>query len=229
MLEEEIFARSHAASQSSSKLVFISPPNKDTSFVLPDPESLTSANCGQFALKTTAPANREFLEHEAWFCGAVIQLRLMPRGDGDEASILEDYALDALTSLNQHKKSQWIQQIGNRFFVVPIRKQLFQDLKQWFGRILAVPGMEEAMENHLRSSHDDGILRDIRDSPVFKEIPGPDGKPFMQLDENSHDLPVMFSLGYDAFHPFHFSNEKSHISSTAIYMVNLCLPEHLRY
>ncbi|KAJ4494223.1 hypothetical protein C8R41DRAFT_724874, partial [Lentinula lateritia] len=72
-------------------------------------------------------------------------------------------------------------------------------------------------------------LRDIRDSPVFKEIPGPDGKPFMQLDENSHDLPVMFSLGYDAFHPFHFSNEKSHISSTAIYMVNLCLPEHLRY
>lgn len=110
MLEEEIFARSHAASQSSSKLVFISPPNKETSFVLPDPESLTSANCGQFALKTTAPANREFLDHEAWFCGAVIQLRLMPRGDGDEASILEDHALDALTSLNQHKKSQWIQQ-----------------------------------------------------------------------------------------------------------------------
>ncbi|KAH7881334.1 uncharacterized protein C8R40DRAFT_1164743 [Lentinula edodes] len=110
MLEEEIFARSHAASQSSSKLVFISPPNKDTSFVLPDPESLTSANYGQFALKTTAPANREFLEHEAWFCGAVIQLHLMPRGDGDKANILEDYALNALTSLNQHKKSQWIQQ-----------------------------------------------------------------------------------------------------------------------
>ncbi|KAJ3809525.1 hypothetical protein F5876DRAFT_43706, partial [Lentinula aff. lateritia] len=70
---------------------------------------------------------------------------------------------------------------GKRLFVSPIRKQVFQDLKEWIGRILAVPGIEDAVAEHQQRpfpTRTDSEI-DFVDSVVFRGFRGVDGQPFV--------------------------------------------------
>ncbi|KAF9062958.1 hypothetical protein BDP27DRAFT_1232870 [Rhodocollybia butyracea] len=200
--------------------------------MLPDPESLTEANIGYFALRSREFGNRDFLEHEIWLCTLLSEIRMMQRGvdgngDGDDASRLEDIVMDALVDLHHHKKRQWDEQAD------PLGAPIIDNRKLtiWLGRMLSVPSFEDAIQNHLSTSHSSGddTQNNIRDSPVFNTIPRPDGQPFMSNDPGSQDLWLMFSLGVDGFHPFHQCTAHASITSTAIYMTCVSLPEHLRY
>ncbi|KAJ3855835.1 hypothetical protein EV368DRAFT_3008, partial [Lentinula lateritia] len=94
----------------------------------------------------------------------------------------------------------------------PIRKQVFQDLKEWIGRILAIPGIEDIMSQHQQrpAPVGDEPVRDFVDSAAFH-------------------LRLAMSLGFDAFNPFQSKERHAIVSSTALYMVLLSLPEHIRY
>ncbi|KAJ3716826.1 hypothetical protein C8R42DRAFT_724475 [Lentinula raphanica] len=121
---------------------------------------------------------------------------------------------------------------GPSAFVVPIRKQVFQNLNKWIGRLLAIPGIENSLEECLNRPSTSGPAQDFWDSPTFEDFPGPDGQPFMREKSGisgSPDLRLMMSLGYDSFNPFHMKRSGGSASSTALYMVLLVLPEHLRY
>ncbi|KAJ3803458.1 hypothetical protein F5876DRAFT_3713, partial [Lentinula aff. lateritia] len=116
----------------------------------------------------------------------------------------------------------------------PIRKQVFQDLKEWIGRILAIPGIEDIMSQHQQrpAPVGDEPVRDFVDSAAFCQFKGADGEPFMipQVGPSgSPDLRLAMSLGFDAFNPFQSKERHAIVSSTALYMVLLFLPEHLRY
>lgn len=125
-----------------------------------------------------------------------------------------------------------IRRIGNGTYVVPVRKQIFQDLKEWVGRILAIPGIEDLLTEHQRRSPSSDRETDFWDSPMFHNFKGPDGKPFMEAQPGptgTADLRLLMSLGVDSFSPFHMKVGHHNAPSTAMYMVLLVLPEHLRY
>ncbi|KAJ3803491.1 hypothetical protein F5876DRAFT_9236, partial [Lentinula aff. lateritia] len=75
-------------------------------------------------------------------------------------------------------------------------------------------------------------VRDFVDSAAFRQFKGADGEPFMipQVGPSgSPDLRLAMSLGFDAFNPFQSKERHAIVSSTALYMVLLSLPEHIRY
>ncbi|KAF8823148.1 hypothetical protein HHX47_DHR12000009 [Lentinula edodes] len=123
---------------------------------------------------------------------------------------------------------------GKRLFMAPIRKQVFQDLKAWIGRILAVPGIEDAIAEHQQCPFParSDSASDFVDSVVFREFKGIDGQPFVTSQKGpaqNPDLRLVMSLGFDGFNPFGQRETHAQIQSTALYMVILSLPEHLRY
>ncbi|KAJ3862563.1 hypothetical protein EV359DRAFT_65525 [Lentinula novae-zelandiae] len=74
--------------------------------------------------------------------------------------------------------------IGTRTFVTPIRKQAFQDLQEWIGRILAIPGLEDIIDQHQQRPLPtvEFLERDFIDSSTFRCFKGADvtiipGKP----------------------------------------------------
>ncbi|KIK58691.1 hypothetical protein GYMLUDRAFT_170570 [Collybiopsis luxurians FD-317 M1] len=68
------------------------------------------------------------------------------------------------------------------------------------------------------------------DSPLLREFKGPDGDPFLQEPSlTPPELRLVMSLGSDGFNPFRNTTRGAFITCTAIYMVLLSLPEHLRY
>ncbi|KAJ3715820.1 hypothetical protein C8R42DRAFT_541174, partial [Lentinula raphanica] len=74
--------------------------------------------------------------------------------------------------------------------------------------------------------------RDFKDSLVFREFKGADGLPFAlpQLGLSGNpDLRLILSLGFDGFNPFYQKETHAQVQSTALYLVVLSLPEHLRY
>ncbi|KAJ3924544.1 MAG: hypothetical protein NXY57DRAFT_856476, partial [Lentinula lateritia] len=74
--------------------------------------------------------------------------------------------------------------------------------------------------------------RDFVDSVVFRGFRGVDGQPFVTSQKGAAenpDLQLVMSLGFDGFNPFGQRETHAQIQSTALYMVILSLPEHLRY
>ncbi|OBZ77196.1 hypothetical protein A0H81_02514 [Grifola frondosa] len=72
-----------------------------------------------------------------------------------------------------------------------------------------------------------GPMKDIFDGEVFRSFLGPDGKPF--LSASAREVRLIFSLNVDGFNPFQMKEGKQNVTSTAMYMVCLNLPPHLRY
>ncbi|KAJ3779430.1 hypothetical protein GGU10DRAFT_382586, partial [Lentinula aff. detonsa] len=70
--------------------------------------------------------------------------------------------------------------IGVRSIVTPIQTQVFQDLKAWIGRLLAIPSIEDIIYEHQqRSAPAEGRPeKDFVDSAAFREFKGSDGQPF---------------------------------------------------
>ncbi|KAJ3778221.1 hypothetical protein FB446DRAFT_632503, partial [Lentinula raphanica] len=97
---------------------------------------------------------------------------------------------------------------GKQSFLAPIRKQVFQDLKAWIGRFLAIPGIEDTISKHQQRDPppEAGPERDFVDSAVFRNFKGVDGQPFAlpQIGPSGNpDLRLVMSLGFDGFNPFY--------------------------
>lgn len=111
--------------------------------------------------------------------------------------------------------------IGGTQLSRPVRKYLHQRMKPWVGRLLCLPGIQDVLR--ARSGHGD----DFWDGQAIKDLVGPDGKRY--LDGPLSETRLVFGLAVDSFNPYHSKTAKQSVSSTAVYMVCLDLPIHLRY
>lgn len=116
--------------------------------------------------------------------------------------------------------------VGNRTIRVPRRKYVHQSLKEWMGRLLARPGMEDILDRPLRRENTTRMA-DVWDSPVFRNFREEDGTHFFA--EHGTEGRFAFSLGADSWHPLHNLEAKQLMSSTAVFLVLLNLPEDQRY
>ena len=116
--------------------------------------------------------------------------------------------------------------VGGRVIRVPRRKYAHQSLKEWMGRLLARPGVEDILDRLLERPNS-GRLTDIWDSPVFRKFRDEDGSPFFA--KHGDEARFAFSLGADSWHPLHNLEAKQLMSATAIYLVLLNFPEDQRY
>lgn len=120
-----------------------------------------------------------------------------------------------------------IRRIHYKSFVVPIQKQVFQDFRDWLGKLLATPGIEEELLNS--PPPEANVTKDFRDSPIIRSFKGADGQPYIREPSGTPpELRLIMSLGADGFQTS-TSHRAAKTSCTAIYMVLLSLPEHLRY
>lgn len=117
-------------------------------------------------------------------------------------------------------------QLGGRTVRTPRRKYVHQSLKDWVGRLLMRPGVEELLRepcNHRETS----VMEDIWDAPVLQSFRDVDGERFFQ--DRGEEIRLAFSLNADGFNPLHMLEAKQTLTCTAIYMVVLNFPPHLRY
>ena len=70
-------------------------------------------------------------------------------------------------------------------------------------------------------------MEDIWDSPLLRNFRDTDKTPF--FGKHGDELRIAFSLGADSFHPLGSREAKQTMSATALYMVVLNFPPHLRY
>ena len=116
--------------------------------------------------------------------------------------------------------------VGGRTVRAPRRKYVHQSLKEWMGRLLARPGVEDILDRPLERPHTERV-KDIWDSPVFRNFHDEDGSYFFA--KRGDEARFAFSLGADSFHPLHNLKAKQLMSATAIFLVLLNFPEDQRY
>jgi hypothetical protein len=116
--------------------------------------------------------------------------------------------------------------VGDKVLKVPRRKYVHQSLKEWMGRVLARPGVEDMFERSYQHQPTERMT-DIWDSPFLRTFRDADKTPF--FGKHGNELRIAFSLGADGFHPLGAREAKQTMSATAIYMVVLNFPPHLRH
>ena len=115
---------------------------------------------------------------------------------------------------------------GGKTYVAPRRKYVHQNLKEWVGRLLTRPGVVELFREPCNRPAKT-IMGDIWDAPVFRNFRDVDGQSFFR--GRGEEVRLAFSLNVDGFNPFHMLEAKQSVSCTAIYMVILNFPQHLRF
>lgn len=105
-----------------------------------------------------------------------------------------------------------------------------QHLKDWLGRLLSRPGIEDILDEYpLSASHrkDGDFMSDIWSSPKIRNLKGPDKKPF--LERPSGEARFLFGFAVDGFNPFHNKTAKQVVTSTGFWLILYNFPTHLRY
>jgi hypothetical protein len=115
---------------------------------------------------------------------------------------------------------------GGKTFLAPRRKYIHQSLKEWVGRLLARPGVAELFREPCNRPPS-ATMGDIWDSPVLRNFRDVDDRSFFR--GRGDEIRLAFSLNVDGFNPFHMLEAKQSVSCTAIYMVVLNFPQHLRF
>ncbi|KAI0691211.1 hypothetical protein C8T65DRAFT_550398, partial [Cerioporus squamosus] len=174
--------------------------------------------------------NVPLLHYENDLFGILNHLRALPSGTLDEIEALRssllDQVYDEIARLECLKESEWHRQRAGRQFSFPTRKYLHQRMNAWVARFLCRPGLEELLESAKPGEGD--MMEDFWDGLAIKDFLGPDGEmPYMRAPPNETRL--VFALGVDGFNPYQSKTAKQSVSSTAIYMVCMNLPLHLRF
>ena len=117
--------------------------------------------------------------------------------------------------------------IRGKMMQFPVRKYLHQSMTHWLGRMLSREEIERSLQA-ARASPSTTPMKDIFDGLALRSFTAPgEAQPF--LNGPADELRLIFSLSVDGFNPFQMKEAKQTVTSTAIYMVCLNLPPHLRY
>ncbi|KAH9855541.1 hypothetical protein C2E23DRAFT_723724, partial [Lenzites betulinus] len=212
-------------------LHFILSPPKEGAFEPWSVQSGNPCNSGKCSLLPNASQNGHFLEYQNWLTATYIFLKSIDTEHDKEVDTyrrgLTTQVLEELDRLESLKEWEWERQATAISF--PVRKYLHQSLKHWLARMLCREDIEEWLQR--RRWNDGSVrvpMRDIFDGIALQSLLGPEaGTAF--LDAPPHELRLIFSLSADGFNPYQMKEAKHTVTSTAIYMICLNLPEHLRY
>ena len=116
--------------------------------------------------------------------------------------------------------------VKNKGHVIPRCKYEVQDLKQWVGRLLSRPAVEENIFKAFRRPRKE-YMEDMWDARHLSKILLTNGERF--LPGPADEMRLAFSFSMDSFNPYHMKEAKQTVSSTAIWLILLNLPSHLRY
>ena len=116
--------------------------------------------------------------------------------------------------------------INGKNFVAPRCKYEAQDLKQWIGRLLSRPLVEEEISKAFRRPRKE-YMEDMWDAGHLSRVLLTKGERFLPGPADEIRLALSFSM--DSFNPYHMKEAKQTVSSTAIWLILLNLPSHLRY
>lgn len=117
--------------------------------------------------------------------------------------------------------------IKGKLHTFPSRRFLYHRLDSWIADLLCRPGMEDVLDCYLAGKGDGATMEDIRDAEILREFKGPDGRRFVRDDGKGGRY--VFTLSIDGFNPYHNMEAGKKASSSAIYMICLNLPPHLRH
>ena len=116
---------------------------------------------------------------------------------------------------------------------IPCKQYLQQDFREWLGRFLCRPGMEEMLDadpfSAETTSDSNRRTRDIWDGAALRELKGPDGRPFVTGKRKRSEGRYVFGLCMDGFNPLRSKEAGKKYSLGAIYMICFNLPPALRY
>ena len=116
--------------------------------------------------------------------------------------------------------------VNAKTYTVPLLKYEVQDLKQWVGRLLSRPTIEDLVLKAFRRPRKE-YMEDMWDARHLCRILLKKGEHFLPGPTN--ETRMAFSFSMDSFNPYHMKEAKQTVSSTAIWLTLLNLPPHLRY
>jgi hypothetical protein len=115
---------------------------------------------------------------------------------------------------------------NGKTYTVPRCKYEVQDLKQWIGWLLSRPSIEEYVFKAFRRPRKE-YMEDMWDAGHLCRILLKEGERFLPGPTNETRLAFSFSM--DSFNPYHMKEAKQSVSSTAIWLILLNIPSHLRH
>jgi hypothetical protein len=116
--------------------------------------------------------------------------------------------------------------LGNYSIRVPIKPFVVQDFNAYIARLLSQSDVLGCMKKSAVSATPD-VIYDVKDGSAIRELPGPDGLPFLN-GGGSNELRLVFALSVDGFNPFHLKQSGKSVSVSHITMSCLNLPPHIR-
>ncbi len=116
--------------------------------------------------------------------------------------------------------------INAKVHTIPLCKYEVQDLKQWVGRLLSRPSIEEYVFKAFQRPCKE-YMEDMWDAGHLCKILLKKGEWFLPGPANETRLAFSFSM--DSLNPYHMKEAKQTVSSTAIWLILLNLPPHLQY
>jgi hypothetical protein len=222
-----------------SSLDFVNPPTKDSSPATEETD---------LTLSQSSPKNERCIEYGLW--DARLDLHPLTLDFVCCPKCFKCYSIgsdDTYPERCTHKETPSSQPcnrqlrkattINGRMKNRPVRRFLYQDIRDWMRKLLSRPGYEEIMDNcpssrsqrsqATRPARDDPTTMDMRDAPALKDFKGPDGKSFFL--ERGEEGRYAFSITVDGLNPFGNKRRGGHVSVCVIYLVCLNLPPELRY
>ncbi len=116
--------------------------------------------------------------------------------------------------------------VNSKSYVVPQCKYKVQDLKQWVGWLLSWSAVKEQIYNAFQRLRKE-YMEDMWDAGHLSKILLTKGEWF--LPGPADEMRLAFSFLMDSFNPYHMKEAKQMVLSTAIWLILLNLPPHLRY
>ena len=116
--------------------------------------------------------------------------------------------------------------INGKSRMTPRLKYHAQDLKQWIGWLLSRPAIDDEVFKGFRRPRRKR-MEDIWDGAHLCRVLLKRDERFLPGPDNETRLAFSFSM--DSFNPYHMKEAKQTVSSTAIWLILLNLPPHLRY
>lgn len=103
-----------------------------------------------------------------------------------------------------------------------------QGLRDWIGRLLARPDIEELLLNGSKRTRRKHIITSVLEADFARHLTDDQGESFL-LSLDSPELRLLFSLNVDGFNPMGNTTAGTKYSATGIYMALLTLPPDIRY